>query len=82
MHLELEEDLEAAFGRVLRSGWYLLGSELEEFEREFAAYCGTATASASPPASARSSSRIIRWREAASVACNSRQKVSCLLLTA
>jgi dTDP-3-amino-3,4,6-trideoxy-alpha-D-glucose transaminase len=41
MHLELEEDLERAFGRVLRSGWYLLGPELEEFEREFAAYCGT-----------------------------------------
>jgi dTDP-4-amino-4,6-dideoxygalactose transaminase len=41
MHLELEEDLERAFGRVLRSGWYLLGSELEQFESEFAAYCGT-----------------------------------------
>ncbi|HKO38250.1 MAG TPA: DegT/DnrJ/EryC1/StrS family aminotransferase [Solirubrobacterales bacterium] len=41
MHLELEKDLEAAFGRVLRSGWYLLGSELEEFEREFAAFCGS-----------------------------------------
>jgi dTDP-3-amino-3,4,6-trideoxy-alpha-D-glucose transaminase len=41
VHSELEEDLEAAFTRVLRSGWYLLGPELEEFEREFAAYCGT-----------------------------------------
>lgn len=41
MHLELEEDLEKAMGQVLRSGWYLLGPELEEFEREFAAYCGT-----------------------------------------
>lgn len=33
--------LEAAVGRVLDSGWYLLGEELERFEREFAAYCGT-----------------------------------------
>jgi dTDP-4-amino-4,6-dideoxygalactose transaminase len=41
MHVELEKDLEAAFGRVLRSGWYLLGSELEQFESEFAAYCGS-----------------------------------------
>jgi dTDP-3-amino-3,4,6-trideoxy-alpha-D-glucose transaminase len=39
--LELDGELEAAVGRVLESGWYLLGEELEEFEREFAAYCGT-----------------------------------------
>jgi len=41
MHRELDGELEAAVGRVLESGWYLLGEELEEFEREFAAYCGT-----------------------------------------
>lgn len=34
--------LEDAVGRVLASGWYLLGEELEHFEAEFAAYCGTA----------------------------------------
>ncbi len=39
--LELDGELEAAVGRVLESGWYLLGEELEGFEREFAAYCGT-----------------------------------------
>lgn len=39
--LELDGELEAAVGRTLESGWYLLGEELEEFEREFAAYCGT-----------------------------------------
>jgi dTDP-4-amino-4,6-dideoxygalactose transaminase len=38
---ELDGELEAAVGRTLESGWYLLGEELEEFEREFAAYCGT-----------------------------------------
>ncbi|MFZ1909206.1 MAG: DegT/DnrJ/EryC1/StrS family aminotransferase, partial [Burkholderiales bacterium] len=39
-HAEIEPELEEAFGRVLRSGVYLLGSELEAFEREFADYCG------------------------------------------
>jgi dTDP-3-amino-3,4,6-trideoxy-alpha-D-glucose transaminase len=34
-------ELEAAVARVVGSGWFLLGPELEEFEREFAAYCGT-----------------------------------------
>jgi dTDP-4-amino-4,6-dideoxygalactose transaminase len=41
MRLELGGDLESAVARTLDSGWYLLGSELEEFEREFAAHCGT-----------------------------------------
>ena len=29
-----------AIGRVLDSGWYVLGDEVAAFEREFAAYCG------------------------------------------
>lgn len=37
---ELREELEAATSRVLRSGWYLLGKELEAFEQEFADYLG------------------------------------------
>lgn len=41
MQRELGEDLERTVARVLESGWYLLGPELEEFERDFAAYCGT-----------------------------------------
>ena len=28
-----------AFARVLRSGWYVMGRELDAFKREFAAYC-------------------------------------------
>lgn len=36
---ELEEELTAAAQRVLASGWYVLGSEVEKFEEEFAAYC-------------------------------------------
>jgi dTDP-4-amino-4,6-dideoxygalactose transaminase len=39
-HVELEERLAAAFARVARSGWFVLGEEVEHFEREFAAYCG------------------------------------------
>lgn len=35
------EELDAAVKRVLDSGWYLLGKEVEAFEQEFAAYCGT-----------------------------------------
>ena len=34
------EEMDAALKRVLDSGWYLLGQEVESFEREFAAYCG------------------------------------------
>lgn len=39
-HLALEAELEEASRRVLRSGWYVLGPEVEAFEAEFAAYCG------------------------------------------
>ncbi len=37
---ELQSELDAAYKRVMESGWYILGEELEAFEREFAAYCG------------------------------------------
>jgi dTDP-3-amino-3,4,6-trideoxy-alpha-D-glucose transaminase len=40
-HEELGAELDAAVSRVVESGWYLLGPELESFEREFAEYCGT-----------------------------------------
>lgn len=36
---ELRNELDAAAGRVLASGRYVLGPELEAFEREFARYC-------------------------------------------
>jgi dTDP-4-amino-4,6-dideoxygalactose transaminase len=39
---ELVDELSAAADRVLRSGWYLLGQELEAFEHEWAAFTGTA----------------------------------------
>ena len=37
---EIGPALDAAYARVARSGWFILGPELEEFERAFAAYCG------------------------------------------
>ena len=43
-YLELKEEIGAAVTRVLESGWYILGPEVEAFEAEFAAYCGAAYA--------------------------------------
>ena len=40
-HAELADRLEAVALRVARSGRYLYGPDVEAFEREFAAYCGT-----------------------------------------
>jgi dTDP-3-amino-3,4,6-trideoxy-alpha-D-glucose transaminase len=37
---ELQEEMDAACRRVLASGWYVLGAEVEAFEAEFAGYCG------------------------------------------
>lgn len=33
-------EMDAAAKRVLDSGWYLLGKEIDRFEADFAAYCG------------------------------------------
>jgi dTDP-4-amino-4,6-dideoxygalactose transaminase len=38
-YLELKEEFDAAYHRVMDSGWVLLGQETEALEREFAAYC-------------------------------------------
>ncbi|MCX5779664.1 MAG: DegT/DnrJ/EryC1/StrS family aminotransferase, partial [Firmicutes bacterium] len=37
---ELQGELDQAYQRVMDSGWYIMGLELEAFEAEFAAYCG------------------------------------------
>ena len=39
-YLELQAELDAACRRVMSSGRYILGQEVEAFEAEFAAYCG------------------------------------------
>lgn len=37
---ELKGEIDAAVARVLDSGWYVLGPEVDAFEAEWAAYCG------------------------------------------
>jgi len=36
----IQGEIDSAVDRVLKSGWYILGKEVEAFEREFAGYCG------------------------------------------
>jgi dTDP-3-amino-3,4,6-trideoxy-alpha-D-glucose transaminase len=43
-HLELRDELQSAYTRVMDSGRYILGEELERFEHEFAGFCGTSHA--------------------------------------
>jgi len=38
-YLELKPEIDASIARVLDSGWYILGPEVEAFEAEYAAYC-------------------------------------------
>jgi dTDP-4-amino-4,6-dideoxygalactose transaminase len=40
-YLELKEEFDAAYQRVMESGSYVLGREVEAFEEEFATYCET-----------------------------------------
>lgn len=37
---ELKDEFDLAYHRVMRSGWFVLGPEVEAFEAEFANYCG------------------------------------------
>ena len=38
-YVELKSEIDEAVARVLDSGWYILGPEVESFELEFASYC-------------------------------------------
>lgn len=40
-YLELKDEIDSAYRKVMDSGWYLLGNELEHFEAEYAAFCET-----------------------------------------
>lgn len=40
-HQDLRDELTAAFQTVLDSGWFIMGQQLVEFEKEYAAYCGS-----------------------------------------
>jgi dTDP-4-amino-4,6-dideoxygalactose transaminase len=37
---ELKAELDEAYFRFMRSGWFILGKEVQAFEEEFAAFCG------------------------------------------
>ena len=38
-YIELQDELDAAYRRVMDSGWFILGKEVVAFEAEFAEYC-------------------------------------------
>jgi len=40
INLSYRTELDAAFAKVLNSGWYVLGDEVASFESEFADFCG------------------------------------------
>jgi dTDP-4-amino-4,6-dideoxygalactose transaminase len=40
INAQYQQELEAAANKVISSGWYILGNELKEFEKQFADYCG------------------------------------------
>lgn len=40
VYSEIKDELDESYARVMNSGWYILGAEVEAFENEFAAYCG------------------------------------------
>lgn len=39
---QYQKELKDACSRVIDSGWYIMGNELEKFEQSFAKYCGSA----------------------------------------
>ena len=43
-YASVKEEVDSAIRRVVEGGRYMMGAEVEAFEEEFAAYCGTAHA--------------------------------------
>ena len=41
INAQYEQELKEAASRVIDSGWYLIGKELESFENNYAEFCGT-----------------------------------------
>ena len=39
-YLELKQELDEAIARVVSSGWFIGGSEVDQFESDYAQYCG------------------------------------------
>lgn len=38
-YIEIKKEIDEAVGRVLNSGWYIGGAEVENFENDYSAYC-------------------------------------------
>ncbi|WP_426146444.1 DegT/DnrJ/EryC1/StrS family aminotransferase [Polaromonas sp. DSR2-3-2] len=43
-YLELKQELDEAIARVVSSGWFIGGSEVDQFEADYAQYCGASYA--------------------------------------
>jgi len=43
-YLELKQELDEAVARVVSSGWFIGGKEVDQFEADYAAYCGAVEA--------------------------------------
>ena len=41
INAQYEQEFKEAANRVIDSGWYLMGKELEAFEQNYATFCGT-----------------------------------------
>ncbi|WP_169083621.1 DegT/DnrJ/EryC1/StrS family aminotransferase [Paenibacillus sp. PL91] len=41
INMRHEEEITQSFTNFLHSGWYILGKQVEDFEKQFAEYCGT-----------------------------------------
>lgn len=41
INMRYEQEFEEVYRSLMKSGWYLLGDKLKNFEAEFGAYCGT-----------------------------------------
>ncbi|MFH0805613.1 MAG: DegT/DnrJ/EryC1/StrS family aminotransferase [Patescibacteria group bacterium] len=39
-YLSIQKEIDKSIQKVLQKGWFILGSEVQEFEKEFARYCG------------------------------------------
>lgn len=39
LHNELKQELDSAYQRVMKSNWFIRGTECSQFEEEYAAYC-------------------------------------------
>ena len=39
-YLTVKEDIDKAIAKVLASGWFILGKEVQNFEKNFAKFCG------------------------------------------